>query len=129
MEEGSRIGLTNRLPGHKADSERDKRENHQGNRQPSRIRPAGLLETEPLAHAYPPLRHRALSSPPRILRIAATVEAEPCAHDPILQVEVGRSQHRTPRTVLSIGGGAPGGPRKRAPAPRRRPPPCGPRMG
>src|SRR2546428_3454405 len=104
MEEGSRIGLTNRLPGHKADSERDKRENHQGNRQPSRIRPAGLLETEPLAHAYPPLRHRALSSPPRILRIAATVEAEPCAHDPILQVEVGRSQHRTPRTALSIGG-------------------------
>src|SRR5207253_5544413 len=62
MEEGSRIGLANRLPGHKADGERDQRPNYQGNRQPSRIRPTGLLlETGLLAHAYPPLRHRTVS--------------------------------------------------------------------
>src|SRR5690349_3262839 len=51
MEEGNLIRLTNRLPRHKADGERDKRENHQGNRQPGRSRPAGLLEAELLAHA------------------------------------------------------------------------------
>src|SRR5919197_3547619 len=54
MEEGSRIGLTDRPPGYQADGERDERENDEGKGQPGRIRAAGCLETAPLAHANSP---------------------------------------------------------------------------